>query len=49
MWQIVYSMIFRVLSSTEHECKVELILTVGSLMELLAHLKRNSDNRLALS
>lgn len=46
MWQIAYSLIFRVYSRNYgHECKVDLILTVGPLKDLLTRLNREAIDR----
>lgn len=47
MWQIAYSLIFRVYSRNYgHECKVDLILTVGPIRDLLGRLNREAIERL---
>lgn len=45
MWQIAYSLIFKVYSrNIGHECKVDLILTVGPIKDLLTRLNRDSSD-----
>lgn len=44
MWEIAYSLIFRIYSRDYgHECKVDLILTVGPLRELLTQIQGPSE------
>lgn len=39
MWQIAYSLIFRAYSRNQgHVCKVDLVLTVGTVRDLLSRL-----------
>lgn len=48
MWQIAYSLIFRVYSRNYgHECKVDLILTVGPLKDLMNRLNREAIDRVS--
>lgn len=50
MWQIAYSLIFRLYSSTYgHECKLDLILTVGSIHELLGRINREHTQTMVIS
>lgn len=47
MWKIAYSLIFRVFNCNYgHECRVDLILTVGSIMDLISRLNRDSNQRI---
>lgn len=42
MWEIAYTLLFKVCSQNYgHECKVDLILTVGKINELLQQLLVN--------
>lgn len=46
MWQIAYSLIFRIYSGNYgHECKVDLILTVGPIHDLITRLNREPIDR----
>lgn len=43
MWQIAYSLIFNMYHRQYgHECKVDLILTIGPIKELLQHLTEDT-------
>lgn len=46
MWQLAYSLIFRIYSRDYgHECKVDLILTIGPLKDLIARVRETPDVR----